>query len=419
MKTVKILWLSNMAPSAVEQQLSGNQGSGLWMDRTLADLRQRGYALRILCRKDRDTEGRLDSACSYRTFRGKLPQEPVPELEPLFRQEIKSFHPDVIHIWGSEFAHCLAMVRAAEEENRLDRTVVSIQGLVTACALHYTDGLPRQVIRGYTLRDFLRQDNLRQQQEKFALRGENEQQALALCRHVMGRTRWDREWSQRLAPKAAYHFCNETLREAFYEGQWSYEGCQKHRIFASSCLYPIKGFHYLLEAFAEIADKYPDAVLAVPGTSPLSGGLKGYLRADGYAAYLRRLICKNHLQNKVEFLGHLGPEEMKAQYLKANVFVLPSTIENSPNSMGEAMLLGAPVTAADVGGVTTMLESGKEGLVYQGTAPYMLADCIERIFAMGENARTLGENARAHALKTHDPAANLAALLKIYEDIGS
>ena len=85
----------------------------------------------------------------------------------------------------------------------------------------------------------------------------------------------------------------------------------------------------------------------------------------------------------VTFLGSLSGKQMKENYLKANVFVLPSTIENSPNSLGEAMLLGLPCAAADVGGVTDMLESGSEGIVFQGTAPYMLSDAIEKIFSMG------------------------------------
>ena len=57
------------------------------------------------------------------------------------------------------------------------------------------------------------------------------------------------------------------------------------------------------------------------------------------------------MEDKIEFLGRLSAEGMKQAYLDANVFVMPSTIENSPNSLGEAMLLGVPCVAADVGGV--------------------------------------------------------------------
>jgi glycosyltransferase involved in cell wall biosynthesis len=114
----------------------------------------------------------------------------------------------------------------------------------------------------------------------------------------------------------------------------------------------------------------------------------------------------------------MDAQGMKDAYLDSNVFVLPSTIENSPNSLGEAMLLGVPCVAADVGGVTTMMTHDTEGYIYQSTAPYMLAHNIKLDFAMEENAAGMGLAARAHALDTHDPETNLQDLLSIYRVIG-
>ena len=101
----------------------------------------------------------------------------------------------------------------------------------------------------------------------------------------------------------------------------------------------------------------------------------------------------------------------------ANVFVMPSTIENSPNSLGEAMLLGTPCVAADVGGITNMMTHGTEGYIYQSTAPYMLAHYIKEVFAMGDKAEAMGKAAAKHARITHDPQKNLEDLLAIYETV--
>ncbi len=79
--------------------------------------------------------------------------------------------PDVIHIWGSEFPFALALLNAAERENMLDRTVVSIQGLITEVARRYTAGLPDRVVSGFTVRDLLRRDNIRRQQENLRCAG--------------------------------------------------------------------------------------------------------------------------------------------------------------------------------------------------------------------------------------------------------
>lgn len=414
---MKLLWVCNTVPGEVQTKISGGIGSAYWIDHVLSDVRKRQIPLHILCRGG-EGKGVLDENCSFCLFPQLPPQQYSNQLEDLFFKELQDFQPDVIHIWGSEYAHTLAMVNAAEKAGKLDRTVISIQGLCFIYDRHYYEGVPLSVVQGYTFRDFIRRDNLMGQQKVFAQRGALEKQALQKVRHVMGRTDWDRACVESINPTAQYHFCNETLREPFYQDSWSYEACEKHRIFASSCSYPIKGFHYLLEAFAKLLEKYPDATLAVPGKDFRNvSTLQKRLREGSYDRYLRKLVEKYHLEDKVEILGALSAHQMKEQYLKANVFVLPSTIENSPNSMGEAMLLGVPTVAADVGGVSTMLKHYEEGFVYQSTAPYMLAHYVDRVFSMEASAETMGQAAAQHARKTHDPEANLEALLHTYSTV--
>lgn len=409
---MKLLWLCNMVPGKIKEKLSGEAVSGgLWVDHVLSGLRQQGLRIHILCPGSGD-RGALDEGCSYATFREGLPYVYLPGLERDFGDELRNFCPDVIHIWGTEYGHTLAMVNAAEALGLLEHTVVSIQGLCSVYAGHYAEGLPRRVQREATFRDAVRRDTVLQQQRKFALRGELEIAALKKVRHVIGRTDWDEACTARINPDARYHFCNETLREPFYGGQWRYGQCRKHRIFASSCVYPVKGFHYLLEAFAQVAEDYPDAALSVPGTSFLTADK---LRRTRYQKYLADLARQYGLEDKIEFLGSLSAEQMKAAFLQANVFVLPSTIENSPNSLGEAMLLGVPCVAGDVGGVANLMTHNTEGYLYQSTAPYMLGYYIRRVFAMEDGAEALGKAAADHAARTHDPEANLYALMDIYQ----
>ena len=412
---MKLLWLCNMAPGIAREKTGRG---GLWIDHVLADLRrQEDITIRILFPGEPEQQGSADDRCSYASFQNGLPYEYLPSLEEAFGREISTYTPDVIHVWGTEYAHTLAMVNAAEKAGLLDHLVVSIQGLCGVYAGHYAEGLPHRIQTMHTFRDLLRRDNIVRQQEKFALRGELEEKALKKARHVIGRTAWDKACTEQINPAAKYHFCNETLREAFYEGHWSRECCQKHRIFASSCVYPVKGFHYLLEAVAQILKKYPDATLAVPGSSFFPGSFREKLRQSSYQKYLQDLALKHGLADKIEFLGNLDERGMKENYLKANVFVLPSTIENSPNSLGEAMLLGVPCVSADVGGVTTMMTHEAEGYVYQSTASYMLAHYIDRVFSLEEKAEEMGAAARNHAQRTHDPETNLNTLLSIYESL--
>ena len=412
---MKLLWLCNMVPGKVKEAVSGGStGGGLWVDSVLEGLLGReDLNIRILCPGD-GGEGKVNARCSYAFFSEGLPYVYLTELETQFRGELDTFQPDVIHVWGTEYGHTLAMVNAAEKAGRLDSLVVSIQGLCSVYAGHYAEGVPESVQRGSTFRDLVRRDNIVKQREKFVLRGVLEEKALRKARHIIGRTDWDLACVRRINPEAKYHFCNETLRQPFYQGTWRYESCRKHRIFASSCAYPVKGFHYLLEAFGQIVKTYPDATLAVPGKSFLTASR---LRRTNYQKYLADLAEQYGVEDKIEFLGSLSGEEMKQAFLDANVFVLPSTIENSPNSLGEAMLLGLPCVASRVGGVESMLTHGQEGLLYPAEDIRALSDAILQMLDDPDFARACGQRARSRALATHDPAANGRRMLEIYREI--
>ena len=410
---MKVLWLCNNAPGAVRSARSGKPESQVnWLDHVLHDLRAQGVTLRILYRGG-GVPGQSDEACSY----VPVPETPAhiyqPELEEAFRQELRTFAPDVIHSWGVEYHHALAMVNAAEKEGMLPRMAASIQGLCCRIAPHYTDGLPVRALRARTLRDFVRYDSILVQQAQYAQRGELEVEALRKLTHVIGRTDWDRENALAINPNITYHHCDETLRDVFYTGRWIYDRCRKHRIFVSSCSYPVKGFHILLEAMAIVRKAYPDAEAAVTGRPFLAGDFKSRLRQNGYEQYLSALVKRNKLENAIHFLGHLSAQDMKQAYLDANVFVLSSTMENSPNALGEAMLLGLPCVAAEVGGVSSLM-GDKEGILCAPVNPEAMAEGICRVFAMEEKAEAIGAAARSRAFMTHDPAKNLRDLMEVY-----
>lgn len=413
---MKVLWLCNIMPGAVRAALGGSNSGGLWLDHVLSDVSRQDLELYILCLGFENCSGSLSAHVHYQVFTEGAPYRYWPELEGKFRDVLKAFAPDTIHVWGSEFGHFLAMVNAADALGLRERIVVSMQGICTPYARHYAEGIPHRVVHSATVRDFLRGDNIARQRRKFVIRGGMERQALARVEHVMGRTTFDRACTAQFAPQAKYHLCNETLREEFYQAQWSYAKCSRHRIFVSSCAYPIKGFHYLLEAFPIILERYPDAVICATGDSFFPHSIRDYLRQETYFHYLTKLCKKYCVENKIEFTGNLNAEDMRDAFLNTNVFVMSSTIENSPNGLGEAMLLGVPCVAADVGGVRDMMRED-EGFSYPSTAPYLLAHYIMEVFAMEERAEAMGARAREHALQTHDPEKNLQQLLSVYREV--
>ena len=102
---------------------------------------------------------------------------------------------------------------------------------------------------------------------------------------------------------------------------------------------------------------------------------------------------------------------------RCNVYVLPSLIENSPNTLGEAMMLGMPCVSAYTGGASEMAKDEEECLFYRANDPKLLAWQIRRVFRDKDKAKAMGENAHRHAMHTHDPIRNREMLIEAYKKI--
>ncbi len=422
-KMLRVLWVSNfILPDIARAMNLGEVYSvGGWMVGMWDALGKEKDIQRAICFPLYDREKLVRGEADGSRFYGFAQKERVclsyvPAVEEQLREIIRDFQPDIVHIFGTEYMHALAAVRAFACPQK---TVIGIQGMVSVYARHFMADVPRWVQTGRTFRDMLTRDNLLRQRESFYRRAVFEREAISGVQHIIGRTDWDRACTQQINPRAKYHFCNETLRKSFYEHQWSLETCERHSIFVSQGSYPIKGLHYVLEAMPAILARYPDTrVYVAGGDITRRKTLSDRLRQSSYGRYLCRLMEENELTDHVVFTGFLDEEKMCERFLRSHVFVSPSSIENSPNSVGEAMLLGMPVVSSDVGGVKNMLRHGTEGYLYQADAPYMLAYYVNQIFAQDELASRLGRQAAIHAADTHDREKNSRRLMEIYREIG-
>lgn len=413
---MKILWLTNVPLSKVRNKISSSGiQTGGWLDGMSGELLKRSdieFVSVFPYSVNQELREKVENI-NFVAFPSDYNDK---EMSILFNQLIADFNPDVIHIFGTEFKHTVTMMRVCKNLNILNKTVISIQGLCYIYALAYYAELPLTVVHSFTLRDFIKQDNIRLQKKKFEVKGKNEIEALKLANHVIGRTDWDKACTMQINPEINYHFCNETLRNSFYEGKWDYINCEKHSIFVSQCSYPIKGFHKLLKAMPLILKRYPDTKIYTTGKDLINLSFKDRLKLNGYQKYLIRLIKKNGLTKHVEFLGMLNEQNMKQAYLNANCFVSCSSIENSPNSVGEAMLLGVPTISSDVGGVKNLLTHNKEGYIYPFSEEYMLAYYVCKVFEQ-QDCKEITTNAKRHAEQIYDKETNLKTLIEIYNKI--
>lgn len=321
-----------------------------------------------------------------------------------FIKIIKNFNPDIIHIWGTEYIHTYNMLCAAEESGLLDRTIINIQGLISSVMRHYCDGLE----------EYDELQSIKSEILKEKIRVEYEIASIKKCRNISGRTEWDRACVTQINKSVRYWNINEILRDIFYQniGRWKIENCNRHSIFLSHIYCPIKGLHYFLKAMPYILNDYPNMIIRIAGNDIT------YMN-DGYGKYIKRIISDLKLERNIKFLGKLSEEEMCKEYMSANIFVCPSSIENSSNSVCEAMLIGTPVISSYVGGLPSLITHGLNGFLYQSNEPEMLAFYIKEIFENTILACELSKEATFSMSKKMDIEKNGNEVLKMYAEIAN
>lgn len=417
---MKVLWITNIEFPEVVRQITGNgelKSTGGWLVGAAEAITNycdniELYVATVSHLVEKLTQIQGEKIKYYLLPWGKGNLKKNNEYIPLWQQVKQEVKPDIIHIHGTEFSHGLAYVDACGANN----VVVSIQGLKSAYYYYYYGLSKWDILKNSTLRDLIKGTPIREKL-KFKIQSKYEVELLQKVMHIIGRTSWDRARTWAINPQAEYHFCNETLRREFYDGsKWTYDNCNKHSIFVSQAGYPIKGLHQLLKAMPLILREYPDTEIHIAGNDITKCNRISDLKSfTTYGKIISKLIKQLGLLGRITFTGNLNAEEMKVEYLKCNVFVCPSSVENSPNSLGEAQILGTPVVASYVGGVPDMM-SGDDTNLYRFEEIEMLAYKICETF---HKSSTISNKLANTALARHNAISNTETLIEIYKKIRS
>ena len=411
---MKVLWLVNvtMTPAARALGLPVPVGGG-WLDGMLGQLRGRVDLTIVSVNAAVGPQARRVETGDVVFW--VLPRGQAEDFAALVRAE----EPDVVHVWGTEYPGASALLDAAGAR----RTLFSIQGIMVPYARHLLDGVPPRFCRSSPAQRLVDRivpgGLLDRKLAYYEAQAKRESALLARAAHVTGRTPWDKAEMARLAPQAAYYHCGEILRPRFYTARWPGPPAAPV-IFLSQGNEPRKGLHWLLQALPPVLARYPGLKLRVAGWPPLDKGplLRPVIRwMFPYQRYLETLAKRLGVAGALVYTGPLDEEGMLREMQAASVFAICSSLENSPNSLGEAMLLGMPCVASAVGGVPGMASHEKEALLYPCEDVQALSAALLRLLDDPDHAAALGAAARERALVTHDPAANRRALETIYHTI--
>ncbi len=173
------------------------------------------------------------------------------------------------------------------------------------------------------------------------------------------------------------------------------------RVVVVANLRPEKGHALLIDAAAEVLQRYPDARFDLVG-----GG------AERNALIAR--ATERGVIHAFTFAGHC--DDVPARLAAADIFVLPSRSEAFPNALLDAMAAGMPVVASSVGGVVELVDNGRTGLLFAAGDRYALADRVMRLMADGALGADLGAAARADVAARYSFDRMVAGFERIYFD---
>lgn len=196
---------------------------------------------------------------------------------------------------------------------------------------------------------------------------------------------------------------------------WRIEGAEPARIVFIGRFDRHKGGDLLIEAFAKVLRLRPDAFLTIIGPDP------GLLDDEGTVwhahEYVQRVFPDQRDQARIEILGKQPIGRLNEWRRRASVVVVPSRYENFPNSVLEAAALGAPIVAADAGGIPEIITHRITGRLFEaGCASALATELLWMLENPKESAR-LGANARKHCNACFSPQRAAIDAVAFYESV--
>lgn len=414
---MKVLWFSNSPCNASEYLGTGPIGGGWLM--SLDKHLQHKVDLHIAFYFTRENKPFKYGGSTYyslskgnwrlKALLGVFWKQIIKEQDlSKYLEIIEEVKPDIIHIHGTENAFGCIIPHISVP------VVVSIQGCMTVYYHKFLSGFTKGDLRistfyrGKGLRQFVRNKSFGRAYREFEKLKDREQHNLKETSYIIGRTSWDKRVISILAPRGKYYHADELLRDTFYLKAWVGSNSKRLVLHTTTSSSTYKGFETLCEALF-ILNSYTrlDITWQVAGLSPY----------DSIVKVTKKKLKKKFPSTGLEFLGKLDENRLVSSMCSADIYVLPSHIENSPNSLCEAMILGMPCIATYVGGTPSLLENGIEGILVQDGDPWVMAGAILELYFNPEVAKQFGMRARERALRRHDHDHIVDTYIRIYNDI--
>jgi glycosyltransferase involved in cell wall biosynthesis len=313
---------------------------------------------------------------------------------------IEDFRPDIIQVFGSE--NCFSLLSLY---TRIP-VIIHMQGCLLA---YYNARFPI----GINLFNIIVSSKIPLFKKIFEIKGNyifrkralREELVLKKTKYFFGRTHWDKSIIRLYNANAKYYYCSEILREPFYSAEkWS-EKEKDTLILISTISSPLyKGVDVVLKTAKLLKEK---------GCFDFNWKVFGIKSAS----FIENKCRIKGGDVNVIFEGCVSAETIQQELLVSSFYIHPSYIDNSPNSVCEAQILGVPVICCNVGGLSSLVEDNVTGFLIPANDPIKLADIILSNYDNFELVQKISKNEIIEAEKRHNKEKIKEDILFVYKSI--
>lgn len=274
---------------------------------------------------------------------------------------IDDFKPDLIHYFGIESQMAYYLKKSSIP------SIINLLGVLNPCQnAFFPNGMNELSIKKYnkTFRELFLNNQYRYSYRNMTVRAIKEKELFTYCKNIAGRTWWDKAISNLYAPQANYFIINEILRPIFYKSvKWERTKRERIEIVSTISENIYKGYDLILKSASILNSMNIKFKWKVIGISEDSN----------FAIFFEKHYNLSPTKLNISLLGRMDAEQIQKTLLESDLYIHPSYIDNSPNSVCEAQYIGIPVIACYVGGIPSLIEHGINGWLIPTNAPHEIA----------------------------------------------
>lgn len=330
------------------------------------------------------------------------------ESEKLIKQAIKvtkDYKPDIIHVFGTEWPFGL-IAKYTDTP-----VVVHVQGVLASI---YNANYPP----GYNIFTYIcamRGNIIRYiwhciQSIKQKSREKMERRIFENVKYYMGRTCWDKAVTKICNPERMYFHVDEALRHAFINSKviWNLneQNLKKLKLVTVGCSTLYKGLDMMIKTAKLLKQLNVDFEWNVVGHMP-----------NEFRMMVEYKEKRKFSDCNINILGFMQPEDMTTLLCNSTMYVHTAYIENSPNSLCEAQILGVPVVSTNVGGISSLVGDGVDGILVPANDPFRMAYEILSLYNDKDRMKNYSIKGMARAKERHNPDNIAKDLMNCYNTI--